>query len=448
MIRERDALIRERNALIEERDALIGERDALIREAQRSVAAPGSSAKALSDLELIGLLPVELPRRAVVNGFPGAGNVLAERICSALLRNSGLSNEQPRIRGGNQTHDEGSRIERAFGSRLTWLLSRLPAALPRDRVWESFFSHGATGSVVFVAIHDPDFLLVSGLELNAYINTAVHATHELPSRGSYAFYAEQSLEILPVVRHPLDILVSFASKLSLSLAQRVSTAAATAGISPRDIVCRARLASDTWLFDYATLLRRFYEPIAEMAGHWGPVRYEDALEDPVGYVAALARRLSVGAANDVVAGIAGMINHQEFDPGHFNRPAIGKWRRHLSARQIQLLRPTGLFEVFSAFGYEDQSTDGSLGELQASNPVQIPVASRSPIDPLRDHQYLGLAGTFDPEELIQLLHLDGAVYTLRHGHHVLAGSDRVLLCEYSARLISLLTNELRQSDLQ
>ena len=329
------------------------------------------------------------------------------------------------------------RINRAFGSRLSWLLSRLPDALPRGRGWESFFSHGATGSVVFVAIRDPDFLLVSGLELNAYINTAVHATHELPSRGSYAFYAEQGLQVIPVVRHPLDILVSFASKLSPSLAQRVSTAAATAGISPRDIVCRARLASDTWLFDHATLLRRFYEPIAKMPGYRGPIRYEDALANPVGYVATLAQRLGVRVEPDGIEEIA----RRDRPPGVRPRPistapAVGKWRRHLSARQIQFLRPTGLFEVFSAFGYEDQSTDSSLGELQASNPVQIPMASRSPIDPLRDHQYLGLVGTFDPEELIQLLHLDGAVYTLRHGRHVLAGSDRALLCEYSATIES------------
>ena len=239
LIGERDALIRERDAVIGECNALFTALNELIREAQKSVAPPRIQRRALSDFELAGLLPVELPRRAVVNGFPGAGNVLAERICSALLKTAGLLMEQPRVGGGNQACDSGSTVNRAFGSRLSWLLSRLPDALPRGREWESFFSHGATGSVVFVAIRDPDFLLVSGLELNAYINTAVHATHELPSRGSYAFYAEQGLQVIPVVRHPLDILVSFASKLSPSLAQRVSTAAATAGISPRDVVCRA-----------------------------------------------------------------------------------------------------------------------------------------------------------------------------------------------------------------
>ena len=93
-----------------------------------------------------------------------------------------------------------------------------------------------------------------------------------------------------------------------------------------------------------------------------------------------------------------MIGHQEFASAHFNRPGVGKWRRHLSARQIQFLRPTGLFEVFSAFGYEDQFTDGSLGELEASNPVQFYLASRSPMIRSRP-QYLGLVGTFNPEEL-------------------------------------------------
>ena len=60
-------------------------------------------------------------------------------------------------------------------------------------------------------------------------------------------------------------------------------------------------ASDTWLFDHATLLRRFYEPIAKMPGHGRQIRYEDALANPVGYVATF-RSGSVSVSNPTASG--------------------------------------------------------------------------------------------------------------------------------------------------
>jgi hypothetical protein len=440
---DRNVLIGERDAAIAERDALFADHDASIQEARKPAESPGMPGRVLSDLELIGLLPVEFPRRAVVNGFPGAGNVLAERVCSALLKNAGLPIEQPRIRGWKKACDGGLAIQRAFGSRVSWLLSRLRSALPRDWAWESFLNHASMGSVVFVATHGSDFLLISGLDLNAYVNAAVHATHELPSRESYAFYAEQGFQVLPAVRHPLDTLVSFASKLDPASAERVRGAAATTGISPNETACRIRLASDTWLLDHTALLLRFYGPIAEMAGHDRLVRYEEALENPIRYVTTLARRLGVDVESGTVAEIASMIGHQEFAPGHFNRPAVGKWRQHLSERQLELLRPTGLFEIFAVFGYAEQyKMDIGREALQPSRPAEHLPILYSTIDALKNHQYLDLAGTFDPEELTKAVHLDGAVHTLRHGHHVLASSDGGLLREYAARLIDLLAGEL------
>ena len=346
----------------------------------------------------MGLRGVMLRGRAFVNGFPGAGNVLVSQIAARLLE--GRSSALP------------ADVASEFGRNYNAQLDLLSAAVPSHWNTRGYFQHNAKGAADFcVLLESGGSVVVRGADLSMHLNTVVHATHEVPNETTRAFYKRQGYVPLAAVRHPLDMNLSFALKLYIKPPPNMEQLAAASGMSARDFAARNKIADHRWLGATSDLVAKFYDNVPRDA-----FKYEDVLADPKRAVRDIAGRLGIGA--DDPGPIAAIVGTKEFEPGHFNKPGTGKWRRFFSRRDLAGV-PEGLWKTFARFS--------------ATSGQKIVKQTKSRLCPRRTQSTVfALLGTFDHETLGE--HYDVSLVAARVGRHLIVASDAILADEFAQRL--------------
>jgi hypothetical protein len=394
-------------------------------------------------------------------GFPGAGNVVTQQLCLGILETAGIRLEHPALRGGAP----GSAQQATFfiGSRHARVMGLFRAVLTDEWIDHSFLNHRGLGHVDFMAVNGSRFIIVTDSDMGLHLNTLTHSTHELPSRACYETYEDYGFGVIPVIRHPLDLLLSFAQKGALTASDSCIINSPTASIlgaetyllqAYRNLMVEKKLADSKWLHGIAIAIRRYYEPIADMIKEYPPSRFEDVLENPKQAVASLAVRLGIKIDDLNTNRVASMVGIKEFRAGHFNNPVAGKWRRKFKAEWIDRLRSVGLFEPFSRLGYSVPTADDLVSEMNdMSSQVLlqkcgISAAVGADPEPLMFYDYLALASTFDPIEHARNLGLEDIVYSTRHWRHRILSNDPELLRSISSALTARVLAEMGQTTSQ
>lgn len=328
-----------------------------------------------------------LDRRAFINGFPGAGNVLATNVVQDIIAQSSFGVGEPLASMLAENH-----------AAIEGLLRR---STPRS--WPAgYFQPNSRGDADFcVLLGEGAFVRLLRLPLFMHLNLVVHATHELPETITQSFYAGQGYTPFGTVRHPLDMIVSLAAK---------HVWPAPVDRLAKDHATRAKVADHTWLMATCHLMADFHEHVPSDA-----LRYEDALRDPVGYVNAIAARLDIKVANPEQ--IASMIGTKEFRAGHFNRPGTGRWRQFFTAHDLEAV-PERFWTTFARLGYERP------GPNEAGAASDAPPHNRSSW-----FDVLALLGTFSHAALSKLYLVPLA--TAWAGRHLIVGTSQELADEFA-----------------
>jgi hypothetical protein len=397
-----------------------------------------------SEWDLVRMLPARFPLRVFVNGFPGAGNVILQYISDELLRYAAPARRR------RAADDYEAPVISFLGPRHDRFREMLVACCPsgwRDN-WH-FNVHRGGGLVDFVSSPSFEHFLYAGpFILGAHLNTNRHASHELPSRAIYELYAAYGYRILPIVRHPLDILVSLAGKSPLSLDEEAAIRSAPDAAERRRLeqaargrAAQARLNDDSWLRLAAAALTRFFAEQAKLQRIWPLLRFEDALADPVGFVASLSRRLELDVADKRIAEIAGAIGAKQLAPGHFGQPSCGKWRKAFTPDRLRFLEGFGLFETAEELGYPRPEA----AELVGASGGETPAATSQELSNRpRLLQFQYFAQTFDPDWVIAASGLDEVKFA-RVGAIRLFGSNQSVLDHFCERLARTALDALRKS---
>jgi len=266
-----------------------------------------------------------------------------------------------------------------------WARTQLAAALTQFAMsyWNSlrrilasaFDDHGRWQDVsapthlrfggIFIALRDVNSpVIIGGLPQRSYTwANPWHVGHEPLTMQTLSFLTSQNFHVMPVMRHPLDLVVSNAAKITIASGERTP---------------QLLLQNDAWMDNLLKAVEAYYAELAEHQGASGItlIRYEELLASPVRVIRQIAEVLGV-KCND---GDAGRLweklgNKPVVGIGHLWDPRAGKWKEFIPARYAERIRASHLRECAEALGYRLEAEDfkGTRSEISpnACDPMYL-----------------------------------------------------------------------------
>lgn len=327
--RDRDAAMVQRDDAMVQRDEIMLHRNGVMKRAEglAALAVPAIAHIAASGLPraLSGERP--LASTIICGGAPGSGNGIAGAMLERLIPGppalSALA-DALRFAAGQRT-TELMNVGNALAA--THGFDECALATHRDGSASLRFSTGGAGDTTSVVFF--------GVPIANAFHEHIHKTHEVFS-GHFGRLLSMGAGLVLVVRHPLDILVSVARKVSIG------------GV---DLVGREEI-----LVPFLNDLVRYYRSFESISpDQMLMLRYEDILTDLPGaasLMAAFVRRwrpdvLEAAAIDDQLLGAdVGAV-------GHRWQPGAGKWKRFLSSSMSRVIVDARVPDLARDLGFGD-----------------------------------------------------------------------------------------------
>ncbi|MEM6750176.1 MAG: hypothetical protein AAGA57_03425 [Planctomycetota bacterium] len=317
--------------------------------------------------------------RIFINGFPGSGNMLLQRAFE-LIRE--LAPEPPMPEREQLLGQFAWEYSKAVAAHLDApTVERFPQA--RRKTLAIASQYGSRYHFFDKETERTDRLaercqaLMFGLPIPTALWGATHSTHEPLTPPVLDYFQHRGFRTALIVRHPLDVLISNAAKL-------------TAGPQGRDPL--ALLDHPGWLESMLRPLTAYFRHYADLRHRVTLFRYEEALQCPAVFVRRAAEMMGLELDDDRVDNLWAKIDGKpvsKLGKGHFWRPGAGKYAEFMQARHIDALRASGLVDAahaldypidFEAIANDTQPTDREPRDLSG------------PRYSLADHRYHGVMG--------------------------------------------------------
>lgn len=279
-------------------------------------------------------------KRFAVIGFPGSGNMIVQNICQELLPSSG--------------HPIWARDP--LSAKLTSYALSYWGSL-REQIAHAFDNddcpqvvagptHMRYGNFYLSMRDHPIEVFVAGLPQRSHVwANPWHSGHEPLTAKTLEHFSEQNFHLLQILRHPLDLVVSNAAKITVASGERVP---------------ELLLQNDDWMEGMLQAVEVYYAGIAENQNASGVtlLRYEALMADPVRTIMQLAELLGVECAESGAGAIwSALSNRPLAGAGHKWAPGAGKWRTFIPRRFVDRIRASRLREYAEAVGYRFEATD-------------------------------------------------------------------------------------------
>lgn len=267
----------------------------------------------------------------LVYGLQGSGNVITQHILRAIAAPVvGL----PLLR--SEASERHKRTTDAFRSLAQCLGPGHVTDLGYGRPWEL---NGAVAEdddvVIFPAVHSA-VLLAEG----------VYGTHALPNRRDVEAFTRAGGKVFIVLRHPLDVMTSFATK------------SVPVGASDRRAERDGRLADTGFLSAFAWQIDAFWRRFEQVTGSVTVIRYEDILLSPEACVHRIGRLLGRPVPPEMAAVLAAQVGTADLAvEGHRFEARAGSWEGSLPRRMLPYFE--GVREMASGYGYDWPAAENS-----------------------------------------------------------------------------------------
>jgi hypothetical protein len=387
-------------------------------------------------LQLIESIPYDVRDMAFVFGFPGAGNVLCNRLLTALHATTGAPFPCPAL--------NTDLVYAAFSAHynlLTMSTSTLVDDLQLQRpAYFNFRSRGGCDLVLQRSANE--FSLIRNIDSFLHLNTQVHSTHELPSNADISAYVRLGFTPYMMIRNPLDILISIIRKINPSTFGNLPEK--DRPFNPEEkrpvnslgdlVVWSGTQHLQTFRF-LCQLVATYFERSLPLLQCTQVVRYEDAMTDPEQCVEFLARSISADLNTQQRGQIAGIIGKKSLgavESGHYYRPGSGKWREFLDARHYSILQDTGVLDLMNDFGYavpdpkefssrRDNFQGVAWSNLARHSDVLFADAQR--------RIYLGMCQTYSHDACAEVVGCDLDIHRRRFKHLDVVATSQCFLAE-------------------
>ncbi len=292
------------------------------------------------------------PTRYLFAGFASSGNMIFQNILLEIIQRTS-KNETPLS-------------DPISGKLASYAINHTHSLL---RCFERYFSldlmtavgsptHIKFGQVLFQS--NDRYLAVSGVAMRPYAwSPEWFSNHEPITAEALGFYESQGYQIIAIVRHPLDVIVSNAAKMSSVLD----------GPKRPEIA----LSNPRW---FESILDRVMKYMASLSQHKDKVHilyYENLLADPVSEIRKLTTLIRRPIPDEELRSIFRKFeNVPVAGAKHFWQPGAGKWTRYLGEEHLRIVRNTNLIEVASCFGYAIREADFNGRPLDRINHLRLP----------------------------------------------------------------------------
>lgn len=296
-------------------------------------------------------------RRYAIIGFPGSGNMIFQNIYAKLFPPQSVP---------MWAKEPLSAVIAQFALSYWSSLSNMIAdAFDDAGRWQHVAgpSHARYGAMYLGLRDQMAPAVVAGLPMRSHVwSNPWHTSHEPLTSESIAFFDKQNFHITQIWRHPLDLIVSNAAKITSAVGDRAP---------------QLLLQNDDWMESILDDVEAYCKLIVEHKDAVSSLRYEELLATPVPMIRRMAEILDVtcddGRAEEIWSSLDGRPLSAS---GHLWDPRAGKWREFIPARLARRIRGSRLREYAEAMGYEMplEAFEGTRAELPSHKCKPLDVA--------------------------------------------------------------------------
>lgn len=288
------------------------------------------------------------PKRFLITGYPGSGNMVVQKCVELLL-----------AAGGGTTWSPSSLCNSLSQYALYYwysLSDTIIKAFDGHGRWMDFSgpTHIRWGALHIALSSEETYTSITGLPMRAYAwANPWTSSHEPLTKACTSFFREQGFKIIGISRHPLDIIVSNAAKLTAEGGDR----------APQIL-----LQNEEWFEEMVKMLEAYFARIIRNLDDVIMVRYEDLLADPTATLQKLADAMGISTNGTDYKkiweeGVKGKTLSD--DRGHYWAPKENKWQEYLPPRYAERICDSRLHGYAKKLGYRIDKEDfkGELSDI-------------------------------------------------------------------------------------
>lgn len=289
-------------------------------------------------------------KRFFAVGAPGSGNMIFSHICMEILKFTALDPTSPKTDFVGHFFEKQSLFYMALVRAC--LRTALKPFLIADSIGPEGFGHcffQATVSKNKLKKGGDDGILeffVSALPLNhqSWANP-IHSSHAKLLIQDLKEFRLTNTDVIHIVRHPLDNLLSIVSKIAFY--------SAPSSLVLRDAVISKLLNTDPWFYTLFDSIQAYYENICKNRELIKIIKYEDLFESPKRTTQKMATYLRRSISEDEASKIYSSLASKTFvENGHRWKPGSDKWKRYIPRKYQSFLDRSNLKKVCQILDYD------------------------------------------------------------------------------------------------
>ena len=324
-------------------------------------------------------------KRFFLVGAPGSGNMIFLRICGEILK-------QRASRPFSAEADPiGEFLQRQALLYMAFVKFRIQEALKpyyiSDAVGPEGFGRCYYSGNVFrtkapksKVKTEIGGIMIGALPLNhqAWANP-LHSCHLNLSTKDIDLFHKSNTDVIQIIRHPLDNLLSITSKIAFDCAP-------TASAHLREVWIRKLLNTEGWFITLFEAIRKYYENVLDNKPLVKLIKYEGLFENPKETIVEMASYLQESISADLALNLWASSASKRLNggPGHRWKPGCEKWIRFIPRKYQGLFQSSNLKEICCELGYDTPN----FSRLPVYDDVSIPNESNEVLALKEIHYYI------------------------------------------------------------
>ena len=221
----------------------------------------------------------------IVSGPPGCGNMVYQRVVQDILsstQNCAKNRCKVETLLYQYCLEHWQLLQSAVSEKLSdsgfFTISGAPGGFERFQFFLPY-SRVSKGTNEMEATP----ITITGQTVKVYSwSNPIMFSHEPLSYSSALAYAKNNVSCIQLIRHPLDVLISIAGKVSVL---------ASSDHSNRTDLCRELLSNEDWVKSMVDALGEYFTLVADARSEIQIYSYEELIENPIENVVALSQSL-------------------------------------------------------------------------------------------------------------------------------------------------------------
>jgi hypothetical protein len=288
----------------------------------------------------------------IVTGPPGCGNMVYQRIVQEIMYvtpQDEKSRSQIEILLNQYCLQHWSLLQTAISQKLSdcgfFEMSGAPGGFEKFQFFMPFLNV-STGTDTTEATP----ITITGQPVKVYSwSNPTMFSHEPLSSSSVRAYRSNNVSCIQLIRHPLDVLVSIAGKVSVL---------ASEDHSDRTELCRELLSNENWVKSMVDALGEYFSLVADARSEISILTYEGLIENPVNTIISLSQSLDREINENEAKKIwSKWSDRPALSKTHSWDPRKGKWMELLPAVYCEYIMRSKLNSAAQSLGYKIERSD-------------------------------------------------------------------------------------------